>query len=154
MTIRAEDGCGYVSVSEDGLNWADKRPWTWEDGTALAMSTTQQRWLVHSDGLYLVYTRRAAENVNVMRWRAPLYLARVDLRGPCLIRESEQVVLPLIGDGIDDADHVARMGNFHVTNGSAWESWVTVGETLPNDGWKGDTLLARIRWRRPNTLVL
>jgi hypothetical protein len=153
MTIRAEDGHGYVSVSEDGLTWAEKCPWTWDDGTEVVMSTTQQRWLAHSDGLYLVYTRRAAENVNVMRWRAPLYVARVDLPSLCLIRESEQVVLPLIGDGVHDADHVARMGNFHVTNVSAYESWVTVGETLPNDGWKGDTLLARVRWGRPNHLI-
>jgi len=153
MTIRAEDGHGYVSVSEDGLTWAEKRPWTWDDGAGVVMSTTQQRWLAHSDGLYLVYTRRAAENLNVMRWRAPLYVARVDRSSLRLVRESEQVVLPLIGDGVHDADHVARMGNFHVTNASPGESWVTVGETLPNDGWRGDTLLARIHWRTPNRLA-
>jgi hypothetical protein len=49
----------------------------------------------------------------------------------------------LIGDGIDDPDHVARMGNFMPVN-------ATVGETLPADGWKGDTLLARVKWTRPN----
>ena len=85
-----------------------------------------------------------------LRWRAPLYVARVDLQSLRLIRESEQVVLPIVGDGVHDADHVARMGNFHVTNVSERESWVTVGETLPNDGWRGDTLLARIRWSTPN----
>jgi hypothetical protein len=153
MTIRAEDGHGYVSVSDDGLAWAEKRPWMWDDGSDVVMSTTQQRWLAHGDGLYLVYTRRAEENVNVMRWRAPLYVARVDLSSLCLIRESEQIVLPLVGDGVHDADHVARMGNFHVTNYSANESWVTVGETLPKDGWKGDTLLARIQWKTSNRLV-
>ena len=31
--MRAEDGRGYVSVSDDGLNWAEKRAWAWEDGT-------------------------------------------------------------------------------------------------------------------------
>jgi hypothetical protein len=154
MTIRAEDRHGYLSVSEDGLNWAEKQPWRWDDGTPVAMSSTQQRWLTHSEGLYLVYTRRAAENVNVMRWRAPLYLARVDLVRLCLLRETERVVLPLVGDGVHDPDHVARMGNFHVTNVSANESWVTVGESLPNDGWKGDTLLARIAWKAPNKLVV
>jgi len=61
------------------------------------------------------------------------------------------VVLPLIGDGVNDADHVARMGNFHVTTVSPSESWVTVGETLPNDGWRGNTLLARIAWAAPST---
>ena len=116
------------------------------------MSTTQQRWLVHSDALYLVYTRKAKENVNVFRWRAPLYLARVDTEKLCLIRATERVVLPLIGDGVNDARHVARMGNFHTTATTADESWVTVGECLPDDGWRGDVLGARIRWSRPNRL--
>jgi hypothetical protein len=117
------------------------------------MSTTQQRWLTHSDSLFLVYTRKAETNRNVFRWRAPLFLAQVDLKKLTLIRRTETVVLPLIGDGINQAQHVARMGNFHVVNASARESWVTVGETLPNDGWKGDTLLARIHWAVPNRLV-
>jgi hypothetical protein len=42
------------------------------------------------------------------------------------------------------------MGNFHTVAAAPGESWVTVGETRPDDGWKGDTLLARIRWSRPN----
>ena len=81
-----------------------------------------------------------------MRWRAPLYLARVDTKRLCLIRATERIVLPLIGDGVDNARHVARMGNFHTVAVTPQESWVTVGETLPNDGWKGNTLLARIKW--------
>ena len=81
-----------------------------------------------------------------MRWRAPLFVAQVDLGTTQLIRETERTVFALIGDGINDPDHVARMGNFHVTAASPEESWVTVGETLPADGWAGDTLLARIRW--------
>jgi len=114
------------------------------------MSTTQQRWLPHSDALYLVYTRKANENVNVFRWRAPLYLARVDTGRLCLIRSTERIVLPLIGDGVDDARHVARMGNFHTVAATTGESWVTVGECLPDDGWRGDVLMARIHWSRPN----
>ena len=117
------------------------------------MSTTQQRWLIHSDGLFLVYTRKAKQNVNVMRWRAPLFMAEVDRQTLRLIRTSERTVFPLIGDGIGDPDHVARMGNFHTVAASPDESWVTVGETLPHDGWAGNTLLARIRWKRPNRLV-
>ena len=146
MTIRAEDGHGYFSTSDDGLAWAPARPWEWDDGEAPAVSTTQQHWLDHSDGLWLVYTRRSEENVHVFRWRSPLYVARVDAESLRLVRSSERIVLPLIGDGVHDPDHVARMGNFHTLNASPTESWVTVGETLPNDGWKGDTLLARIRW--------
>ena len=56
----------------------------------------------------------------------------------------------IVGDGIKDPKHVARMGNFHTLAATANESWVTVGETLPHDGWAGDTLLARVRWNRPN----
>ena len=44
-------------------------------------------------------------------------------------------------------------GNFHPVNASAAESWVTDGEILPKRGWKGDLLLARIRWAKPNKLV-
>ncbi len=150
MSIRAEDGRGYVSTSEDGLQWAPQKAWTWDDGEPLEMSTTQQRWLTHSLSIYLVYTRKAAHNPNVMRWRAPLYMAEVDAERLCLIRDSEREVFPLIGDGVNDPDHVARMGNFMPANSTVEESWVTVGETLPADGWRGDTLLARIRWTRPN----
>jgi hypothetical protein len=153
LTIRAEDGHGYVSASEDGLAWNPQRPWCWDDGEPLAMSTTQQHWLPHSDGLFLVYTRKAEKNVNVMRWRSPLYVARVDRQSLRLIRSSEQVVLPLIGDGLTDPTHVARMGNFHTVAATPDESWVTVGETLPSDAWRGDTLLARIHWTHPNHLA-
>lgn len=154
MTIRAENGQGFVSTSEDGLHWRTMQPWMWDDGEPLAMSTTQQHWLAHSDGLYLVYTRRAAENVNVFRWRAPLYLAQVDRRTLRLIRATERVAIPMAGDGVRNAAHVARMGNFHVTNVSPHESWITVGETLPADGWRGNTLLARVCWAVPNRLPL
>lgn len=154
ITIRAEDGHGYVSVSDDGLTWEEKRPWTWDDGTPLAMSTTQQHWLTHSDGLFLVYTRQDPTNENVIRWRSPLWVARVDPERRVLIRSTEQTVLPLVGDGVNDPDHVALMGNFHVTNVSADESWVTVGEWMPRDGYRGDVLLARIRWSKPNRLPL
>jgi hypothetical protein len=154
MTIRAEDGCGYVSVSDDGLEWSNPRPWAWDDGTRLAMSTTQQHWVTHSDGLLLAYTRKSDENAKVFRWRAPLYVAQVDLSasGPRLLRATEQIALPLVGDGIKHPDGVARMGNFHVTAASPQESWITVGECLPKDGWTGDTLLARLHWSTPNRL--
>ena len=152
MTIRAEDNRGYVSTSDDGLNWKPQRPWCWDDGKPLVMSTTQQHWLTHSDGLFLVYTRKAENNVNVARWRAPLFAAEVDRKTLRLRRDTEQVVLPLIGDGVGDAKNVARMGNFHVTNVTPEESWVTVGECLPANRWRGDLLLGRIHWAKPNQL--
>ncbi len=153
MTIRSEDGRGYVTVTDDGFEWAKQQAWRWDDGEPLTMSTTQQHWLVHSETLSLVYTRKAAKNVNVMRWRAPLYMAAVDLDKLCLTRATERVVLPLIGDGVNNAKHVARMGNFHTTAATPSESWVTVGECLPDDGWRGDLLMARVHWTRPNRLT-
>jgi hypothetical protein len=42
---------------------------------------------------------------------------------------------------------------FHTTNVSPGQSWVTDGEILPKHGFRGDLLLARIRWRRPNRLA-
>jgi hypothetical protein len=135
------------------LRWSAKQPWCWDDGEPLAMSTTQQHWLTHSDALFLVYTRKDVSNVNVIRWRAPLFLAQVQTETLRLRRATEQIVLPLVGDGVRDPDRVAIMGNFHVTNASPDESWVTVGEWMPRNGIRGDLLLARIRWLRPNKLV-
>lgn len=152
LTIRAEDSHGYVATSTDGLRWEPQRAWCWDDGEPLAMSTTQQHWLSHGHGLYLIYTRRSKENLDVMRWRAPVYLARVDTNSLRLIRSTERIVFPLIGDGIRDPKHVARMGNFHPWNATPEESWVMVGEERPEDGWKGDTLLARIRWSMPSAI--
>jgi hypothetical protein len=117
------------------------------------MSTTQQRWLTHSDGLFLVYTRKTADNFNVARWRAPLFVAQIDTEKNLLIHATEQVALPMDGDGTAPGDLVARLGNFHVTNVSPQESWITVGEGRPNHRWHGDTLLARVYWETPNQLT-
>ncbi|WP_203329090.1 sialidase family protein [Candidatus Laterigemmans baculatus] len=154
LTIRAEDDRGYVAVSDDGLDYQRKTAWTWDDGEPIEMSTTQQHWLTHSDGLFLVYTRKDSTNTNVMRWRSPLWVAQVDPQRLCLIRSSEQVVLPLVGDGINAPDDVALMGNFHVNPVTPEESWVTVGEWMPRRDARGDMLMARIRWTRPNALAL
>ena len=154
ITMRAEDDRGYLSVSDDGLNWEEKQAWSWDDGTPLETSTTQQHWLTHSDGLFLVYTRKDASNAKVIRWRSPLWVAQVDVDRRRLIQATEQIVLPLVGDGVNDPDQVGLMGNFHVTNVSPDESWVTVGEFLPRDKYLGDVLLARIRWSKPNRLPL
>ena len=153
ITLRADDNRGYVSASEDGLTWSPKQAWMWDDGEPLSMSTTQQHWLTHSDGLFLVYTRKDATNVNVMRWRSPLWLAQVDPQTLRLIKSTERVVLPLMGDGVHDPNRVAIMGNFHVTNVTREESWVTVGEWQPKNGIHGDMLLARVKWSKPNRLI-
>ncbi|MEO6244642.1 MAG: sialidase family protein [Opitutaceae bacterium] len=153
LTIRAEDNRGYVCTSTDGLAWSSKQAWRWDDGEPLTLSTTQQHWVPHSDALWLVYTRKDASNLNVTRLRAPLWMARVDPRTLRLIRATEQIVLPLVGDGVNDPNRVALMGNFHTLNVTPDESWVTVGEWQPKNGIHGDLLLARIRWAQPNRLV-
>lgn len=154
LTLRAEDERGYVATSADGLTWTPKQAWAWDDGEPLAMSTTQQHWLPHSDALWLVYTRKDASNLNVMRWRSPLWMAQVDPRTLRLLRATERVVLPLVGDGVNDPNRVAIMGNFHPLHVSPDESWVTVGEWQPRNGINGDLLLARIRWSQPNRLFV
>ena len=146
LTLRAEDGRGYLAVSQDGLHWNRKETWKWEDGQPLDLSSTQQHWLTHGEELFLVYTRKAMENQNVIRWRAPLWMARVNLEQHRLIRSSEQVVFPMIGDGVSQPDEVALMGNFHINPVSKNESWVTVGEWLPRKDARGNLLLARLRW--------
>ena len=153
VTLRAEDDRGYVATSDDGLEFSDKQPWEWDNGEPLSMSSTQQHWLAHSDGLFLVYTRKDASNVKVPRWRTPLFMAQVDPVNLRLLRNTERIVLPLVGDGVSAPDDVAYSGNFHPVNASPDESWVTDGEMLPKRGYKGDLLLARIRWTKPNGLA-
>lgn len=144
MTIRAEDGHGYCVVSADGLHWGELTPWCWEDGEALIMSSTQQHWLVLNGRLYLVYTRKAADNINVMRWRSPLVLAEVDPERLCLKRGTEQVIFPLSADGVHTPEDVGMMGNFNVLALDDTTGVVHVGEMLPKRGFSGDSLQAII----------
>lgn len=149
ITLRAEDGRGYVSTSKDGLSWAPKKLWTFDDGAPLETSTTQQHWLTHPSGLHLVYTRKDASNVNVFRWRAPLYLAEVNPETLQLIRSSERIVFPLEGDGVAAPEGVPLTDNFHVNPVSADESWITVGSWRPKRNLSGRLLLARVKWNKP-----
>ena len=140
MTIRAEDGRGYRSESADGLHWEPAKPWTFDNGEELKMSSTQQHFLVCGGKLHLVYTRDAGNNAHVTRFRAPLFIAEVNDRLE-LIRESEEIVLPML----DEGEHAAGMGNFQAVPVSENEALVTVGEERWYDDYRGNTLLARIR---------
>lgn len=153
MTIRAEDGRGYVTTSRDGLQWEPMKAWCWEDGTPLDMSTTQQHWVTHSDALYLSYTRKAPGNEGVMRWRTPLWLARVDESRGVLIRSTERILLPQRGTGGERGLDAWLSGNFHPAMLNARESIVTDGQTNPARGYVGEVMLARIRWKTPNRLA-
>lgn len=154
ITIRAEDGRGYLSVSDDGLTYAEQRPWQWDNGELLDMSTTQQHWVNNSSSLYLVYTRKDGSNISVPRWRAPLWISQFDHRSMRLIQSTEQVLLPLIGDGVRDGGKVPMMGNFGVANVSPDETWVTDGSWCPKTNNSGELQIARIRWNLLNRNVL
>ncbi len=148
MTIR-NDVKGYVAVSDNGLHFGPIRPWTFDDGQELGSYNTQQHWLVHSEGLFLAYTRRGADNDHIARHRAPLFLAQVDPERLCVMRSTEQVLIPERG---------AQMGNFGAAAISANESWVTVSEYMADDkpnprGADGSTFVARVIWSRPNLLA-
>lgn len=146
MTLR-NDEKGYVSVSDDGLHYEPQRPWTFDDGTELGSYNTQQHWVTHQDGLYLVYTRRGADNDHVFRHRAPLFMAQVDPEKLHVIRETERVLVPERG---------ARLGNFGVVDVSPNETWVTAAEWMQpvgveKYGSNNSIHIAKIKWSKSNT---
>jgi hypothetical protein len=148
LTLR-NDERGYVSVSDDGLQFAEPKPWTFDDGAELGSYNTQQHWLTHSEGLFLVYTRRGADNDHIVRHRAPLFMARVDPQKAVVLRASEKIVVPERG---------SEMGNFGASAINANESWVTVSEGMfmkdsAKRGAEGATFVARIVWSKPNRLL-
>jgi len=145
LTLR-NDKCGYVTKSNDGLNYEPIQTWKFDDGSDLGNYNTQQHWVTHSHGLFLIYTRKGANNDHVFRHRAPLFMAQVDPDKLCIIRKTEQILVPERG---------ARLGNFGVTDISLNETWVTVSEWMqPNGvekyGSDGSVYVARIHWKKPN----
>jgi hypothetical protein len=141
LTIR-NDRRGFVTTSRDGIHYEPIRPWTFDDGSDLGNYNTQQHWVTHPGGLFLVYTRRGAGNDHVFRHRAPLFMAQVDPDRLCVIRETEQILVPERG---------ARLGNFGVTDVSENETWVTVSEWMQPKGVEkhgsdGSVFVARIHW--------
>jgi hypothetical protein len=139
LTLR-NDVKAYVTSGEDGLRFDPIKPWTFDDGEELGSYNTQAHWLTVGGKLYLVYTRRGADNDHVMRNRAPLFMAEVDPEALHVVRDTEIVVLPERG---------AAMGNFGVNMINENEAWVTVSEGIWNDdmrqrGATGATFLARV----------
>lgn len=120
MTVR-HDHRGYVTSSDDGLNYKELKTWLFDDGKELGNYNTQQKWLKHNDTLYLVYNRKSELNNGVFRSRAPLFMAEVDVDKLRVKRNTERIVFPEKG---------ARMGNFNIANVAKNESWVITGEWL------------------------
>ncbi len=124
MALR-NDITGYVTTSNDGLNYADPVPLCFDNGELLGNYNTQQRWVRNGDDeLYLIYTRRDADNDHVFRHRGPVMIARMDTSSLRIIRETERILIPNRG---------ARMGNFMATEISPRQSWFTVAEWMQND---------------------
>lgn len=154
LTIRHDD-TGYVTVGDDGLHFAEPKPWCWDDGSDLGNYNTQTHWVTHDDALFLTYTRRGANNDHVFRNRAPLFIGEVDPATLRVKRDTEQILIPERG---------ARYGNFGVTEVSPNETWVTETEwmqiwkqpsnIIPVDnpwGAKNRIYASRILWKKPNT---
>ncbi len=145
LTIR-NDKSSFITSSADGLHFKPLLPWKFDDGAELGNYNTQTHWVTHSHALFLVYTRRGANNDHVFRHRAPLFMAQVDTERLRVIRRTERILVPQRG---------ARLGNFGVTDISQDETWVTVSEWMQPKGVEkhgsdGSVFVARIRWERPN----
>ena len=145
LTLR-NDLKGYVTVSDDGMDYRAIEPWAFGDGKELGSYNTQQHWLAHSEALFLVYTRRGAGNDHIMRHRAPLWIAQVDPRRLRVMRNTEKILVPERG---------ATLGNFGAAPITKNESWVTVAEGVWNDearrrGADGSLFVARVVWSKPN----
>jgi hypothetical protein len=138
LTMRA-DHSAFVARGKDGLNYEPFVEWKWDDGTVLGSYNTQQHWLVHADTLYLLYTRRGANNDHVMRNRAPLFIAEVDPKRLCVRRATERIVFPE-----ENADIGAGFG---VVDVGPHERWVVTSE-LPTKGSRdyGRVMMARLTW--------
>lgn len=148
LTMR-NDQAAYVSVSNDGLHFLEPRMWRFNDGELLGSYNTQQHWVRHHKGLFLVYTRRGLNNDHVFRHRAPLMIAEVDPDELVVLRETERELVPNRG---------ARLGNFSVCEINRNETWVLAAEWMQPAGCEqygsNNTIwIARIIWSEPNQAV-
>lgn len=122
ITLR-NDTAAYVATSDDGLNFGPIQPWQFEDGSELGNYNTQQHWVSHNKGLYLVYNRKGLNNDHIVRHRAPLVMAQVNPETLKVIATTERILVPERG---------VRLGNFAITEVSENETWVTVAEWMQN----------------------
>lgn len=120
LTLRA-DHTAFVASSVDGLHFNAIKEWQFDDGKPLGSYNTQQHWVTIGGGLFLVYTRRGANNDHIMRHRAPLLIGQVNPKSLQVMRATEQVLIQ---------ENHATLGNSGVCRISDTESWITCGEGL------------------------
>jgi hypothetical protein len=128
LTLRA-DHSAFVTRSNDGMNFGAIKEWEFDDGKPLGSYNTQQHWVTIGNGLFLIYTRRGANNDHIMRHRAPLFIGQVNPGTLQVIRETERILI--------EEDH-ATLGNSGICRISDTESWVTCGEGLLRLGKRKD----------------
>ncbi len=141
LTMRA-DHSGFVSRGTDGLNYEPIKEWTFDDGQVLGSYNAQQHWIPHNNRLYLSYTRRGANNDHVFRNRAPLFIAEVDPERLCVLRATEQILLPETG--------VDLSGGFGILDVNPRETWVISSEMAFPPARRDEpnhVLLAKILWK-------
>lgn len=147
LTLRHAMGeFGYVAVSDDGMHYDAPQLWKWDDGSNLRSYNTQQHWVTHSDGLFLVYTRDTGNNSHVCRHRSPLFIAQVDPDRLVLLRDTERVLLE---------DRGADLGNFSTISVTADVSYVFANECLIAPGCQqygcdGSVFAIKLQWNKPN----
>ncbi len=137
LTMRA-DNSAYVSKSSDGLQYGVLKEWKFSDGTVLGSHNTQQHWISNKHGLFLVYTRKGANNDHVFRNRAPLFIGQVDPDSLFVLKETEKVIMPIPPNN-------GGLGNFGITYINEDESWVTASVT-PKSGRKSLVQVAKVKW--------
>lgn len=120
LTLRA-DHTAFVTSSTDGLNFEAIQEWKFDDGQPLGSYNTQQHWVTIGGGLFLIYTRRGANNDHIMRHRAPLFIGQVNPKSLRVMRKTERVLIQ---------ENQATLGNSGVCRISDTESWITCGEGL------------------------
>jgi len=135
LTMR-NDNAGFVAASDDGLHFNEPQIWRFDNGEELGNYNTQQHWVTHKSGLYLVYTRRGLNNDHVFRNRAPIVMAKVDTDKMRVLRDTEKVLIPNRG---------ARLGNFGVTQIHPDETWIVAAEWMQNSGQWTQVMLDKLR---------
>ena len=124
LTLRANQSA-FVTRGTDGIHFEPVREWRFDNGDVLGSYNTQQHWVTVGGGLFLIYTRRGANNDHIMRHRAPLFIAQVNPETLQVIRATERILI---------AENHATLGNSGVCQVSDNEAWVTCGEGLLRAG--------------------
>jgi hypothetical protein len=143
LTMRGEK-TGYVARGADGINYEPVVEWKFDDGKPVGTYCTQQHWITHGDGLYLIYTRKGANNDHVFRHRAPIFIAKVDPEKLNVIRSTEQILMPETG--------VDLGGGYAPVDVNEKETWVVSTEMAFPKNRQGENnriLLAKIIWNQP-----